>query len=368
MPDFYPEIYIGAPAGGDYFTDTVPAAATGLLQSVDIREGQDEARPFQRSEPSRFTARYIVGADSRPYQAGQLVIVRVKQDQGTYDWFRGITTSPDYDTPNWGRTVVDVPALGTFDRLRQTVAVASVSNHSYAAALGDVLTAAAWPTDAKFRQIAAADFSETLSNWEVSAKALTAMEAILNTAGPPARMLPLRNGGLQVIRDIGTISGSHVFDASDLKDSYDLSFNDQSLVNAVALQGTEYASSTSSSSQVRTLPSSFKVLGGLRSGNRAALAERIFDAYEFGLTYLTFTLTVNRPFVYERARRLRLGAVIAVDLEGERRSGYIASLEWSWHKTIARVRVGMVVKGNIVGVRFPPVYAYGGFKITEVAT
>lgn len=366
MPLFLPEIYIGAPDSGDYFTPVRPAAAVGRLMAVDIREGQDESQPFQRSIPSQFQAGLVVRSDQRPYQPGQLVIARVAQDDTTEDWFRGIVTQPDYDTPRHGRTRVTVPALGTFDRLRRTINIGSVSNRSYSAAMGDVLTAVAWPTAAEFRQIPAADFTETLSTWEVdNQEALPSMESILNTAGPPARMLPLRNGGLQVIRDIGTISGAHVFESSDIFNDYDLSFDDRSLINSVTLSGTEYTSSTSSSSEERALPRTFRVLDGLQAGNRAALAERIFDAYEFGLTYLTFTLTIIRPSVYDRARRLRLGAVIAVDLEGERRSGYIASLEWSWRQTMARVRVGMVVKGNIVGVRFPPVFMYGGFKIME---
>ena len=366
MPLFHPEIYIGAPDSGDYFTSVRPPAAVGRLMAVDIREGQDENRPFQRAVPSQLDAHLVVRSDQRPYAPGQLVIARVAQDDTTEDWFRGVVTQPDYDTPRHGRTQVYIPALGTFDRLRRTVNIGSVSNRSYSAAMGDVLTAVAWPTAAEFRQIPAADFTETLSTWEVdNQEALPSMESILNTAGPPARMLPLRNGGLQVIRDIGTISGAHIFESTDIFNDYDLSFDDRSLINSVTLSGTEYTSSTSSSSEERALPRTFRVLDGLQAGNRAALAERIFDAYEFGLTYLTFTLTIIRPSVYDRARRLRLGAVIAVDLEGERRSGYIASLEWSWRQTMARVRVGMVVKGNIVGVRFPPVFMYGGFKVTE---
>ena len=366
MPRFAPELYIGAPDSGDYFTAVRPPEAVGVLQTLSIREGQDESRPFQRAAPSSLSGQFLLPNDERPYQPGQLLIARVTQDDTTEDWFRGTVTRPDYDTKRTSRSLVTVPAIGTFDRLRRTISRASVSNRSYGQAIGDVLTAAAWPTAAEFRQIPAADFSETLTNWEVSnQEALPVLEAILNTAGPPAKMIPLHNGGLQIIRDIGTISGAHVFDNYDLYDDYDLSYDDRSLINSVTLDGTEYTSSTSSSSEKRDLPSSFSVLDGLQSGNRAALAERIFDAYEFGLSYLVFTLTLNNRRVYDRARRLRLGGVIAVDLEGARQSGYIAQLEWTWRQTVARVRVGMVVKGNIVGVRFPPVYVYGGFKITE---
>ena len=364
MPLFTPEIYIGAPDSGDYFTSVLPPAATGRLQSVNIREGQDEDRPFQRPIPNQFEAVYIVGTD-RPYEPGQLVIARVVQDDGTYDWFRGIATRPDYATPNTGRTVVTVNALGMFDRLRRQITIANRNNVNYGTALGLVLTELEWPTDAAFRIIDPM-LSGSLSSWAVPDETgLEAIEAILNTAGPPARILPLRNGGIQAILDIGTIAGSHVFDSRDLRSDYDRSEDDQSLVNVVTLSGTDYTSSTSSSSEPRPLPSSYKVLPGLPNANRAALAERIFDAYEFGLSYLTFNLTLTNPRVYDRARRLRLGAVIAVDLEGQRRSGYIASLDWGWRTTIARVRVGMVVKGNIVGVRFPPVFMYGGFKVTE---
>ena len=352
MPLFNPEVYIGAPDGGDYFTSVRPPAATGVLQELDIREGQDEDRPFQRSQPNRLTAKYIVG-DSRPYENGQLVIARVVQDDGTEDWFRGVMTSPDYDTPTTRRTVATINALGTFDRLRRDVAIASRVNTRHDTALGLVLDEAAWPTDGAFRVIDSA-LSDNLTTWEVPLQsALAAIEAILNTAGPPARILPLRNGGIQAIRDIGTVPGAHLFNGREIRGQHDLSDNDQNLINVVTLSGTEFTSSGTSSAQVRPLPSSYKVLPGLPTSSRAALAERIFDAYEFGLSYLTFGLTVINPRVYERARRLRLGAVIAVDTDGERLSGYIASLDWTWRRTVPRVRVGMVVKGNIVGVRFP---------------
>ena len=82
MPLFHPRIYIGEAAGGDYFTSVLPPQATGRLQSLVIREGQEEVRPFLRTRPDSLTAHSLLQAGGRPFEPGHLCIVQVETDTG----------------------------------------------------------------------------------------------------------------------------------------------------------------------------------------------------------------------------------------------------------------------------------------------
>ena len=346
MPRFHPRLYIGPPDNGNYFTSVLPAEADGRLQSLVIREGQEEVRPFLRTRPDPLSAYYRLPTLARPFQPGQLCIVQVETDSGTEDWYRGILTQPNYDTSLSGRSDVTIPALGTIDLLARKQSVSSMSNIAHGDALDTLLDGAGWPADGLFRSIDSG-FSDQLDTWETTNEAtLQSIEAILATAGPPARLIAQRNGGLLAVRNIASAAGNADFIDADIHENIDFIFDDRSLINQVTIGDETFDATGSPSDDVRQLPSALRVLPGLPASGRAALAERIFDAYEQGLTFVRFDLTLNNPNVYDRARGLQIGTIVGVSAFGEQRGGYVSSLTWSWDQTIARVRVGVVRQGQ----------------------
>ena len=287
MTTFDATVYVGAPDSGDYFTDVLPPAVPDFVQRISVDEGQDETRPFQRARPPRASFTINMEGGLRPFDAGQLCVIQVETTEGTEEWFRGVLTTPKYQNVRHNRTIASVNALHTLDRLLQNVTAPTANNQTYATNLGTLFDLAGWPTDSA-RRIIDPNFNDLLSTWEVdAAPALRSAEAILSTAGPPARLVPLRNGGLWCIRDIGTIPGGESYSSDDIVDEYNLDYDDRSLVNRVVLGGTTYNAPASSSSDVREPSSGLVILPGLLNANRAELANRIFDAYQFGLTYLT---------------------------------------------------------------------------------
>ena len=361
MPLFHPRIYIGEADSGDYFTSVLPPEAPGRLQSLVIREGQEEVRPFLRPRPDSLTAHSLLQASGRPFEPGHLCIVQVETDTGIEPWFRGILTQPHYETPNYGRVATTIPALNTVDLLRRRQTILERMNISHEDAFGVLLDGVGWPTASTLRVIDNG-FSDTLDTWAIDDEpTLDSIEDILTTAGPPARVIGLRNGGLLVVRDVGTVGGNANFTDVDIYRDIDFVFDDRSLINQVVIGDDTFDATGSPSDDVRR--SRLFVLPGLPTTGRAALAERIFDAYESGLTFVRFDLTITNPRVYDRARGLQIGGIVGVTAFGERRAGYVSSLEWRWQQTIARVRVGVVVKGNIIGIGSEPVHVYSGFTI-----
>ena len=206
---------------------------------------------------------------------------------------------------------------------------------------------------------------DELSVWEVSGQsALSAAETLLQTAGPPARIIPQRNGGILCVRNVGGLPGGASFSGADIVDKYDFVYDDRSLINQVIIDGTTYTSAQSTSEEVREPGSAFRLLPGLLPANAPMVARRVFDAYERGLTFLTFNLTLNNSRVYSRAKALQLGSLCSLDASGNNYSGYVATLRWTWQRTIARVRVGLVVKGDILsfGSADPKAYIRSAFR------
>ena len=364
MTTFNPRVYVGPPDSGDYFTGILPAEVPDFLQRVSIDEGQDETRPFQRARSPRASVRLNLDGGSRPFEAGHLCVIQVETVDGIEEWFRGILTTPKYDNVRHGRTLTAINALHTLDRLRQRVSVAIAQNQDIATNLNAVFDAVGWPDTATHRTIVSS-LDDELSVWEVGNQAaLRAAENLLNTAGPPARIIPQRNGGLLCVRNVGGIAGGSSFSSDDIVDEYDFVYDDRSLINQVIIDGTTYTSPQSTSEEVREPEGGFTLLPGLLPANAPMVARRIFDTYERGLTFLTFNLIANDSRVYNRAKALQLGSLVSLAADGNNYPGYVATLRWTWEATVARVRVGIVVKGNILSFSSvdPKAYIRSAFR------
>ena len=349
MTTFNPRVYVGPPDSGDYFTGILPAEVPDFVQRISVDEGQDETRPFQRARSPRASVRLNLDGGSRPFEAGHLCVIQVETVDGIEEWFRGILTTPKYDNVRHGRTLATVNALHTMDRLRRNITVSIPQlNQDVATNLGMVFDAAGWP-DTPIHRVISNSLDDVLSLWEVDNQpALRAAENLLNTAGPPARIIPQRNGGIVCVRSVGGIAGGSSFSSADIVDEYDFVYDDRSLINQVIIDGTAYVSTQSTSEEVREPGSTFGLLPGLLPANAPMVARRVFDTYERGLTFLTFNLIANDSRVYNRAKDLQLGSLVSLAADGNNYPGYVATLRWAWESTVARVRVGIVVKGNIL--------------------
>ena len=158
------------------------------------------------SGPSRIDVETIIPVTSavdRPYQAGYLVWLQVEVGTAAAaTWFRGLMLTPDYKLLRQGRSRVRFSALDLSDVLSEEITVANQSNGTIAENFGLLLDGVGWPDDADWRDIDA-DLIEQLSSWaHSSGKAIRSAQELVDTVGPPARMVIRRNGGMRVIKDV----------------------------------------------------------------------------------------------------------------------------------------------------------------------
>ena len=206
--EFHPLVYIGNADAGDYFTSTLPAALDGKIQRVSLDEGHLTSRPLEPPSPSVAMATTILNeqaAHDRTYRAGMLCMVRVRMSSDTEDWFRGITTTPRYELTRSGRTVMTIGAYHLTQLLAQVVDVAPIDATNIGAALGEIFDAANWPDTAEHREITLSDWTASLSVWWVNQQPATkSIQSLMNSVGPPARVIPKRNGGVQLLERLQT--------------------------------------------------------------------------------------------------------------------------------------------------------------------
>ena len=335
-----PSIYVGvAPS---YFTDIRPDALMGRLQSVTLTEGVDANRPFQRFRNSRLDFEIIISAvdaGERPYQAGQLVWLEVAAGAGVAEvWFKGLLRDPDYDVRRSGRSSVRMTAIDVSDVFKETISVASQSANTIAENIGLLLDGVGWPDDADWRDIDA-DLIEQLSTWEhTTGRAISGLQELADTTGPPARMVIKRNGGLQVLKDVSD-TVEYSFDDSDVRSRPVVRQHEDSVINTVTIEGTTLGSLSSTVRNRR--PLEYDVLDGLASAERVNVIRRILRAYENGLTSLTQEMPADDDRNQADVLALRPGTVIEQDSDtlGQTYQGSISSLRWQWRRTRATVRV-----------------------------
>ena len=227
-------IYIGA--ADSYFTDTRPDELLGFVQWIRLSEGADANRPFQRFRQSRLDFETVfVGADaqSRPYQAGQLVWLQVGVGSAAATtWFRGLLLDPDYDSSRSGKVTVRMSALDVSDVLKEVISVANQTNGTIAENIGELLDGVGWPDDTDWRDISA-DLIEQLSSWAHDNKrAGIGMQELTDTVGPPARMVIRRNGGIRVLKDVSDTVPEAAFTDQDVIGQAKVKQHEDSVINS----------------------------------------------------------------------------------------------------------------------------------------
>ena len=349
-----PTIYIGA--ADSYFADTRPDEMMGLVQWIRLTEGVDASRPFQRFRQSRLAFETVfVGADaqSRPYQAGQLVWLQVGVGSAAATtWFRGLLLDPDYDSSRSGKVTVRMSALDVSDVLNEEITVANQSSETIAHNFGLLLDGVGWPDNADWRDIDA-DLIEQLSSWEHSGKAISSAQQLTDTVGPPARMVIRRNGGIRVIKDVADVP-EYFFTDQDVIGQAKVKQHEDSVINTVTIEGTTLGSVSSTVRNRR--PLDYDVLDGLAATERVNVIRRILRAYENGLTSLAFEVDADDDRNQADVAALLPGKVIELQSEqlNATHQGPVSGLRWRWERTRAFVRANIVVQPpepDVFGVR-----------------
>ena len=367
---FRARVYAGV--SDSYFSDTRPAALMGNVQSIRLTEGQDASRPFQRFRPSRLDVETIIpvtDASDRPYQAGYLVWLQVEVGAAAAaTWFRGLMLTPDYRMQRQGRSRVRFSALDLSDALNEEITVANQSNGTIAANFGLLLDGVGWPDDVDWRDIDA-DLIEQLSSWaHSSGKAIRSAQALVDTVGPPARMVIRRNGGMRVIKDVSdTVEAS--FTDADVRELPDLQQHEDSVINTVTIEGTTLGSIGSTVRNSR--PLEYMVLDGLAATERVNVIRRILAAYQNGLTTLDLDFQADNDRNQASVAALEPGTVVELqsDFLGQTFSGPVSGLRWRWEKTRAFVRANVEVLPSpaaVVGVRLYMVLQFAGVGTDDV--
>ena len=364
-----------AAASDSYFSDVRPAALMGRVQRIRLTEGQDASRPFQRFRPSRLDVETIISvtdASDRPYQAGYLVWLQVEVGTAAAaTWFRGLMLTPDYRMQRQGRSLVRFSALDLSDALNEEITVSNQSNETIATNFGLLLDGVGWPDDADWRDIDA-DLIEQLSSWEhASGKAIRSAQELVDTVGPPARMVIQRNGGMRVIKNVADMPEASFTDA-DVRDLPDLQQHEDSVINTVTIEGTTLGSLSSTVRNSR--PLEYDVLDGLAATERVNVIRRILRAYENGLTTLDLDFHADDDRNQATVAALEPGRVIELDSTflGGTFEGPVSGLLWRWEGTRAFVRANVEVLPPppvLIGLRLYLVGQYndiGGFGIDRL--
>ena len=350
-----PTIYIGAAAS--YFTDTRPDELLGFVQRIRFNEGVDASRPFQRFRQSRLAFETVfVGTDaqSRPYQAGQLVWLQVGVGSAAATtWFRGLLLDPDYDSSRYGKVTVRMSALDVSDVLKEVISVANQTNGTIAENIGQLLDGVGWPDDADWRDIDA-DLIEQLSSWAHNSRSAgIGMQELTDTVGPPARMIIQRNGGIRVLKDVSdTVEAA--FTDQDVIGQAKVKQHEDSVINTVTIEGTTLGSLSSTVRNRR--PLDYDVLDGLAATERVNVIRRILRAYENGLTSLTFEVDADDDRNQADVAALLPGKVIELqsDTLNATHQGPVSGLRWRWERTRAFVQANVEVQPpspEVFGVR-----------------
>ena len=337
----------------------------GNVQRIRLTEGQDASRPFQRFRPSRLDVETIIAvqdASDRPYQAGYLVWLQVEVGTAAAaTWFRGLMLTPDYRMQRQGRSRVRFSALDLSDALNEEITVANQSANTIAENFGLLLNGVGWPDDADWRDIDA-DLIEQLSAWEhASGRAITSAQALVDTVGPPARMVIRRNGGMRVIKDVSdTVEAS--FTDADVRELPDLQQHEDSVINTVTIEGTTLGSIASTVRNRR--PLEYDVLDGLAAVERVNVIRRILRAYENGLTTLDLDFHADDDRNQASVAALEPGQVIELqsDFLGQTFAGPVSGLRWRWEGVRAFVRANVVVQTpapELVGARIYALFGTG---------
>ena len=352
---FIPTVYVGSTAS--YFTDTQPDALAGLLQSVRLTEGQDANRPFQRFRPSRLDVEVIIPAataGSRELQAGELVWLEVAVGTAAAAvWFKGVMLTPDARINRSGRTLLKFSALDLSDAFNEVISVAEQTAETIAENIGQLFDGVGWPDNATWRDISS-DLIEQLSSWEHdNAKAFAGLQPLIDTVGPPARMIVMRNGGLQVIKDVATVADFSATDA-DVHNRPRLKQNEDSLINVVDIEGTILGSLNTGVLNPR--PLEYEILDGLASTEIPNVARRILDAYENGLNTIDLEFHPDTDRNQAAIAGLLPGSVIEYqsDTLGQTFGGAVSGLKWEWRERRAKVRANLVVQPptpEVFGIR-----------------
>ena len=341
---FRARVYAGV--SDSYFSDTRPDALMGNVQRIRLTEGQDASRPFQRFRPSRLDVETIINvqdASDRPYQAGYLVWLQVEVGTAAAaTWFRGLMLTPDYRMQRQGRSRVRFSALDLSDALNEMITVPNQSAETIAYNFGLLLDGVGWPDDADWRDIDA-DLIEQLSSWEHSSgKAITSAQALVDTVGPPARMVIRRNGGMRVIKNVSdTVEAS--FTDADVRELPDLQQHEDSVINTVTIEGTTLGSIRSTVRNTR--PLDYDVLVGLAATERVNVIRRILAAYENGLTTLDLDFQADNDRNQASVAALEPGTVVEMqsDFLGQTFTGPVSGLRWRWEGVRAFVRANVEV-------------------------
>ena len=222
--------------------------------------------------------------------------------------------------------------------------------------LGCCLTG--WPDDADWRDIDA-DLIELLSNWEHPlGKAVASAQALVDSVGPPARMVIRRNGGMQFIKNVSdTVQAS--FTDTDVREMPDLVQHEDSVINSVTVEGTTLGSLNST---VRnTKPLDYRVLDGLAASERVNVIRRILRAYENGLTTIDLDFHADNDRNQASVAALEPGQVIELDsvFLGQTYQGPVSGLRWRWEGVRAFVQTNMEIRPPPPTQRVLTVYMTG---------
>ena len=233
--------------------------------------------------------------------------------------------------------------LDLSDALNEEITVANQSSETIVHNFGLLLDGVGWPDDADWRDIDA-DLIEQLSAWEHSSgRAITSAQALVDTVGPPARMVIRRNGGMRVIKDVSDVIEASFTDA-DVRELPDLQQHEDSVINSVTIEGTTLGSIRSTVRNTR--PLEYMVLDGLAATERVNVIRRILRAYENGLTTLDLDFHADNDRNQASVSALEPGTVIELqsDFLGQTYEGPVSGLRWRWEGTRAFVRANVEIQ------------------------
>ena len=251
--------------------------------------------------------------------------------------------TPNYKLLRQGRSRVRFSALDLSDVLSEEITVANQTNGTIAKNFGLLLDGVGWPDDPDWRDIDA-DLIEQLSSWaHSSGKAIRSAQELVDTAGPPARMVIRRNGGMRVIKNVADMPEA-TFTDIDVRNEPNLQQHEDSVINTVTIEGTTLGSLSSTVRNSR--PLEYDVLGGLAATERVNVIRRILRAYENGLTTMDLELPADDDRSQASVGLLEPGQVIEYDSAsfGQTFTGPVSGLRWHWERTRATVRVNLEVQ------------------------